>query len=79
MLDGRNNLGVVTINLPRVALDCMVDGRPDLTKFFHILDDRLKICKEALLARIESLRGVTASVAPILYQEGAFGVRLKPN
>ena len=79
ILDGRNNLGVVTINLPRVALDCMVDGRPDLTKFFHILDDRLKICKEALLARIESLRGVTASVAPILYQEGAFGVRLKPN
>lgn len=79
ILDGRNNLGVVTINLPRVALDCMVDGRPDLTKFFHILDDRLLICKEALLARIESLRGVTASVAPILYQEGAFGVRLKPN
>ncbi|QQG32079.1 anaerobic NTP reductase large subunit [Citrobacter phage CkP1] len=80
VLDGRNNLGVVTINLPRVALDSLQeDGKPDFVKFFHLLDDRLNVCKEALLTRIDSLRGVTASVAPILYQEGAFGIRLKPD
>jgi ribonucleoside-triphosphate reductase (formate) len=79
ILDGRNNLGVVTINLPRVALDCVKDGKPDLVEFFHILDERMALCKEALLTRIKSLRGVTASVAPILYQEGAFGVRLNPD
>ncbi|WKV23417.1 anaerobic ribonucleoside-triphosphate reductase [Salmonella phage SEA1] len=79
ILDGRNNLGVVTLNLPRIALDSQVNGKTDLNMFMHLLDCRMKICKDALLLRIESLKGVKASVAPILYQEGAFGVRMKPD
>lgn len=73
--DGRNNLGVVTLNLPRVAMDA--DG--DQIRFFELLDERMELVKTALLARIDRLRGVTASVAPILYVHGACGVRLNPD
>lgn len=86
ILDGRNNLGVVTLNLPRVVLDVMEKGTvPDLGSmnfmgdFFNLLDDRLDLCFEALMTRIDSFKGVKASVAPILYTEGAFGIRLKPD
>lgn len=75
ILDGRNNLGVVSLNLPRIALE---SGR-DKDKFWTILDERLVVAKKALDTRIDRLRGVKASVAPILYTEGAFGVRLKPD
>ena len=78
ILDGRNNLGVVTINLPRIAIEAQ--EADDFHKaFWDILDDRLGLCFEALMTRIDSLRGVKASVAPILYTEGAFGVRLNPD
>lgn len=78
ILDGRNNLGVVTINLPRIALEAQeADDAHDA--FWRILDERLELCFEALMTRIDSLRGVKASVAPILYTEGAFGVRLNPD
>ncbi|AUR97756.1 anaerobic ribonucleoside-triphosphate reductase [Vibrio phage 1.244.A._10N.261.54.C3] len=73
--DGRCNLGVVTVNLPRIA----IEAKGDLTKFKRILDERLEVCYDALMARIDSLKGVKAEVAPILYCEGAFGVRLKPE
>ena len=72
---GRNNLGVVSINLPRIAIEA--DG--DIAKFWDILDDRIAIAKRALDTRVDRLRGVKASVAPILYTEGACGVRLKPD
>lgn len=75
VLDGRNNLGVVSLNLPRIALE----SKGDVQKFLGILTDRLELCREALMTRIESLRGVKASVAPILYCEGAFGVRMNPD
>ena len=75
VLDGRNNLGVVSLNLPRIAIES--DGNTD--RFISILDERLALAKRALDSRIERLRGVKASVAPILYTEGAFGVRLKPD
>lgn len=74
-IDGRNNLGVVTLNVPRVALDADCD----VDKFFVLLEERLEICKDALMARIDRLRGVKAKVAPILYCEGACGVRLDPE
>lgn len=78
ILDGRNNLGVVTINLPRIAIEA--EKEDDFHQaFWRILDDRLGLCFEALMTRIDSLRGVKASVAPILYTEGAFGVRLNPD
>lgn len=80
VLDGRNNLGVVTINLPRIAIEAEAQEEEDAhDAFWRILDERLELCFEALMTRIESLRGVKASVAPILYTEGAFGVRLKPD
>lgn len=80
ILDGRNNLGVVTINLPRIAIESEAQEDEDAhDAFWRILDERLELCFEALMTRIDSLRGVKASVAPILYTEGAFGVRLKPD
>jgi ribonucleoside-triphosphate reductase len=74
-IDGRNNLGVVTLNLPRVALDACGDERV----FWDKLDERLELCKQALMNRIDRLRGVKAKVAPILYIEGACGMRLCPD
>lgn len=73
--EGRNNLGVVTINLPRIALQ----SASDLPSFWQCLDEKLAIAKNALLTRIERLKQVKASVAPILYMEGACGVRLNAN
>ncbi|WP_413702292.1 anaerobic ribonucleoside-triphosphate reductase [Psychromonas sp. KJ10-10] len=73
--DGRNNLGVVSLNLPRIALES--DGNEKL--FYELLDKRLLMAKKALDTRIERLSEVKASVAPILYMEGACGVRLKAN
>lgn len=72
---GRNNLGVVTINLPRIALE----SGNDWVKFYSLLTDRIAIAKRVAMKRIERLNGVKANVAPILYTEGAMGVRLKPD
>ncbi|WP_032987129.1 anaerobic ribonucleoside-triphosphate reductase, partial [Cronobacter malonaticus] len=44
-----------------------------------LLDERLKLARKALMTRIARLEGVKARVAPILYMEGACGVRLKPD
>ena len=79
ILDGRNNLGVVTLNLPRIALDSYVGTQFNEQKFVELFNERMDLCFEALMCRISSLKGVKATVAPILYQEGAFGVRLKPD
>ncbi|NQZ92226.1 MAG: anaerobic ribonucleoside-triphosphate reductase [Moritella sp.] len=73
--EGRNNLGVVSLNLPRIA----IEAEGDEDKFFQILDERAELVKRALETRIDRLRGVKASVAPILYMEGALGVRLNPD
>ena len=64
--------GVVTINLPDVALS----AKGDLEKFWWILEQRLELCHRALRLRHEHLRGVKSDVAPILWQNGAFA-RLK--
>lgn len=71
--DGRFNMGVTTINLPRLAIKA--DGSD--SKFYKLLDEMLEVCKEALMYRIERLKGVKAKVAPILYMEGATGARLQ--
>lgn len=65
---GRFNQGVVTINLPDVALT----AKGDLEKFWYILEQRLELCHRALRLRHEHLRGVKSDVAPILWQNGAF-------
>ncbi|MCL1059330.1 anaerobic ribonucleoside-triphosphate reductase [Shewanella gelidimarina] len=73
--EGRNNLGVVSLNLPRVALE----AHGDEAEFYRILDERLLIARKALDTRIARLDGVKARVAPILYMEGACGVRLRAD
>ncbi|WP_416261535.1 anaerobic ribonucleoside-triphosphate reductase [Gibbsiella quercinecans] len=73
--DGRNNLGVISLNLPRIALE----AKGDESRFWALLDDRLNLAKKALMTRIARLEGIKARVAPILYMEGACGVRLKAN
>lgn len=73
--EGRNNLGVISLNLPRIA----IEAEHDEAKFWQLLDQRLDICKQALLTRIARLDTVKARVAPILYMEGACGVRLKAD
>ena len=73
--DGRNNLGVVSLNLPRIALEAQ--GNEE--KFYRTLDERLALAKKALLTRIARLENTKARVAPILYMEGACGVRLKAD
>ncbi|WP_158162433.1 anaerobic ribonucleoside-triphosphate reductase [Grimontia hollisae] len=73
--EGRNNLGVVSINLPRVAI--RANGCEKT--FYKLLDDVLAVAREGLDTRIARLQGVKARVAPILYMEGACGVRLNPD
>ena len=69
---GRFNQGVVTINLPDVALS----SGGNLEKFWKIFDERLELCHRALRCRHERLRGTLSDVAPILWQYGALA-RLK--
>ena len=64
---GRFNQGVVTLNLPDIALSA--DGDMDL--FWKIMDERLELCHRALQARHKRLSKVTSDVAPILWQHGA--------
>ena len=64
---GRFNQGVVTINLVDVA--CSSNG--DMEKFWHIFDERLALCKKALMCRHNRLMGTPSDVAPILWQHGA--------
>ena len=71
---GRFNQGVVTINLPDVALS----SGGDFNKFWEIMDERLGLCYRALMIRHNTLKGTKSDVAPILWQHGAFA-RLKPG
>ncbi|MEG1112329.1 MAG: anaerobic ribonucleoside-triphosphate reductase, partial [Hafnia sp.] len=73
--EGRNNLGVISLNLPRIALE----AKGDEAAFWKLLDERLELSKKALMTRIARLEGIKARVAPILYMEGACGVRLKAD
>ena len=69
---GRMNLGVVTVNLPRIALES--DG--DMNKFWEIFNERMNIAEDSLVYRVERTKEATPANAPILYQYGAFGHRL---
>ncbi|MBA5807980.1 anaerobic ribonucleoside-triphosphate reductase [Morganella morganii] len=73
--DGRNNLGVISLNLPRIA----IESQGSEADFWSLLDERLVLAKKALMTRIARLENVKARVAPILYMEGACGVRLKAD
>ena len=69
---GRFNQGVVTINLVDVACS----SYKDTDKFWKIFDERLELCRRALMLRHERLKGTPSDVAPILWQNGALA-RLK--
>ncbi|MCF1616628.1 anaerobic ribonucleoside-triphosphate reductase [Tetragenococcus koreensis] len=69
---GRMNLGVVTVNLPRIAMQ----ANGDMNKFWQIFSERLSIAKDALVYRVDRCKQATPANAPILYMYGAFGKRL---
>ncbi|GAB2026126.1 anaerobic ribonucleoside-triphosphate reductase [Lactovum odontotermitis] len=71
---GRNNLGVVTVNLPRIALE----AAGDKDKFWQIFNERMDIAHDALAYRIERVKEASPRNAPIMFQEGALG-RLDPD
>ena len=65
--EGRFNQGVVSINLPQ----CGILAKGDEKKFWEILEERLKLCYEALMCRHNALMGVTSDVSPVHWQYGA--------
>ncbi len=69
---GRNNLGVVTVNLPRIALEAAGDKE----KFWEIFNERIAIAKDALVYRVNRTKEAQPKNAPILFMNGAVG-RLK--
>ena len=69
---GRFNQGVISLNLVQVALT----ANKDMNKFWEILDERLELCKEALMVRHNLLLGTTSDVSPIHWQHGGIA-RLK--
>lgn len=69
---GRNNLGVVTLNIPRIA----IQSGGDQAKFWEIFHARMQTVKDALLFRLNRVREARPENAPILYKYGAFGKRL---
>ena len=70
--EGRFNQGVVSINLPQIAI--IAEG--DEEKFWKLLDERLELCKEALMCRHYALLGTHSDISPVHWQYGAIA-RLK--
>ena len=71
---GRFNVGVVTLNLPRIAMQT-----ENTEEFMRLLDARAEIVREALDWRFDQVRGATASQSPIHYVTGAAGVAMSPS
>lgn len=71
---GRFNQGVVTLNLPYIAMQ----SQKDLNEFWKLLNESCEICFDALMIRHNRLKTVKSDVAPILWQQGALA-RLKPG
>ncbi|CAM3470318.1 anaerobic ribonucleoside-triphosphate reductase [Streptococcus pluranimalium] len=72
---GRMNLGVVTLNLPRIALE----SSGDINKFWDLFKEKMQVAKDALVYRVNRVKEASPANAPILYQYGAFGKRLGKN
>lgn len=73
--DGRMNLGVVTLNLPRIA----IQSKGDKEYFWSLFDQRMDTIHDALKFRKERVFDVSIENAPILYKYGAFGKKLEPG
>ena len=65
--EGRFNQGVVSINLPQIAI--LAEG--DTDKFYTMLDERLELCRRALMCRHEALLGTVSDTSPVHWQYGA--------
>ena len=63
--EGRFNMGVVSLNLPQMGI--LAENEED---FWKILDQRLELCKEALMCRYQALKGTLSDVSPIHWQYG---------
>ena len=72
--EGRFNQGVVSINLPQIGI--IADG--DEEKFWKLFDERLELCKEALMCRHYALLGTTSNTSPIHWRYGAIA-RMQPG
>lgn len=72
--DGRMNLGVVTVNIPRIALE----SHGDVNRFWKLFDERMEVAHQALSFRIMRCKQATPVNAPTLFRYGAFG-RLDVN
>lgn len=72
---GRMNLGVVTVNLPRIALE----SDHKMEQFWEIFEERMELAEDALVYKVQRVLDAQPENAPILYQYGAFGKRLKPG
>ena len=72
--NGRFNQGLVTINLPQIG----ILSSNDETEFFKLLDERMELCKEALMCRHYALLGTLSDVSPIHWKYGAIS-RLSDN
>ena len=64
--EGRFNMGVVSLNLPQIGIIAKSEE-----EFWSLLDERLELCKQALLLRYEALKGTKSDVSPIHWQYGA--------
>lgn len=69
---GRNNLGVVSVNIPKIA----VESKGDIAVFQKLLAEKVELAHDALKFRLERLSTVQAKSAPIMYMEGALGLYL---
>ncbi len=72
--EGRFNQGVVSLNLPQIGI--LAGG--DEERFWQLLDERLELCREALMCRHKALLGTLSDVSPIHWQNGAIA-RMKPG
>ena len=72
--EGRFNQGVVSLNVPQIAI--VADG--DEEKFWQLLDERLELCFEALMCRHYALLGTTSDISPIHWRYGAIA-RMEPG
>ncbi|MCM1325165.1 MAG: anaerobic ribonucleoside-triphosphate reductase [Bacteroidales bacterium] len=70
--EGRFNQGVVSLNLPQIG----ILAKGDEEKFWKLMDERLELCREALMCRHKALEGIVSDVSPIHWQYGAIA-RLK--
>ncbi len=72
--EGRFNQGVVSLNLPQIG----IFAKGDEKKFWELMDERLELCREALMCRHRALLGTTSDVSPVHWQYGAIA-RLAPG